>query len=322
MKELVTIAVATYHSEPLIEETLESIFNQSYTNLALVISDDCSKDDTIAIINKWVTQERVKTRFHSIEVITVPINTGVSANCNRCIAAVSSDWFKFIAGDDILLPNCIEDNMNFIKENPEAKIIFSQVKLYQDNFSEINYIKTTPLVYPNNLMAASLSAKDQYQLLLVSDRIHYTPSVFMNKEAIQKVGGYDETNRLVEDYPMWLKLTSSGVRLCYFHKITVGYRIHAKATNNVSQDVLFKPSVFNSFQIRKKLAHPHLPWEIVQSEKQRYWVSRFFQAMSWNYNTKLYRTLYLFACDYVNPFHYLYAIKKRMPFTKDNIFYK
>lgn len=322
MKALVTIAVATYHSARFIEETLESVYNQTYSNLALIVSDDCSKDDTIAIINKWVTQERVKTRFHSIEVITVPINTGVSANCNRCIAAVPSDWFKFIAGDDILLPNCIEDNMNFVGENPKAKIIFSQVKLYQDYFKEKNYIKTTPFEYPNNLMASCFSAKDQYQLLLLSDRIHYTPSVFMNKQAILKVGGYDESNRLVEDYPMWLKLTGSGEQLYYFHKITVGYRIHAKATNNVNQEVLFKPSLFNNYSIRKTMVHPHLPWEIVQSEKQRYWVSRFFQAMRWNYNTKLYRTLYLFACDYVNPFHYLYAIKKRMPFTKDNIFYK
>ncbi len=322
MKGLVTIAVATYHSAPFIEETLESIYNQTYINLALIISDDCSKDGTVLIINKWIAQEKVKNRFQSIEVITVSKNTGVSANCNRCIAAVSSDWFKFIAGDDILLPNCIEDNMNFIKENPEAKIIFSQVKLYQDGFEEKNFIKTTPFVYPNNLMAASLSAKDQYQLLLLSDRIHYTPSVFMNKQAILKVGGYDESNRLVEDYPMWLKLTGSGERLCYFHKITVGYRIHAKAANNVGNQVLFKPSVLNNYIIRKTMCHPFLPWEIVQSEKHRYWVSRFFQSMGWNHNTQLYTILYLFACDYLNPFHYLYAIKKRMPSNQNTIFYK
>ena len=144
MNSIVTIAVATYHSAAFLIETLESAYNQTYLNLALVISDDCSKDDTVAIANKWVAQDRVKSRFQSIEIITVPKNTGVSANCNRIIKAVTSDWFKVIAGDDILLPNCIEDNMNFIHENPNARIIFSQIKLYQDYFQEANYIKTTP----------------------------------------------------------------------------------------------------------------------------------------------------------------------------------
>ena len=318
---MVTIVVTTYNASLYILETLESTFNQSYSNLALVISDDCSSDSTVAIVKDWVAQEKNQKRFSTIEIITVPKNTGVSANCNRCIAAVKTDWFKFISGDDILLPNCIEDNMNFVQENPHAKIIFSQVKLYQDYFEEKYYIKTTPIVYPNNLMAASLSAEDQYKLLLMSDRIHYTPSVFMNRHTIQNVGCYDETNRLVEDYPMWLKLTGSGERLCYFHKITVGYRVHAKATNNVGDAFLFSPSILNAFEIRKNFAHPHLPWEIVASEYQIHWISIFYQQLGWNKKTKILMQMYRVGCFYLNPFYYVFAIKKRLPHNKNNPFY-
>jgi len=94
----------------------------------------------------------------------------------------------------------------------------------------------------------------------------------MKKEAILNAGGYDESHRLVEDYPMWLKLTSIGERLFYFHKPTVGYRIHAKATNTIGEHVIFKPSLLNTFVIRKKYAHPHLPREIVLSEHHVHWV--------------------------------------------------
>lgn len=313
--------MATYHSSPYIVETLESIYNQTYQNLALVVSDDCSTDDTIQIIEDWVAQERVKARFNSIQVITVPKNTGVSANCNRCIEVVPSDWLKFLGGDDILFPNCIEDNMIFVAENPQANIIFSQIKLYQDDFQEKNYIKTTPLEYPENLMREALTAKDQYELLLVSDRIHYTPSFFSNKLALIKVGNYDESNRMVEDYPMWLKLTNSGERLYYFHKITVGYRMHSKAINNVGDSVLFKPSLFNSFAIRKKVAHPFLPWEMVASEHYVYWISKFFQNLGWNKKNSVYQFLYTIGCFYGNPFYYLYSIKKRSSSNKTNPFY-
>jgi len=182
-------------------------------------------------------------------------------------------------------------------------------------------MKTTPMEFPNNLMHESLDAKDQYQLLLVSDRIHFTPSFFCNKQALIKVGNYDESNRMVEDYPMWLKLTGSGERLYYFHKITVGYRIHSRATNNVGGDLLFKPSLFNSFEIRKKIAHPFLPWEIVASEHYVYWISQFFQKMGWNKKEGVFPFLYSIGSFYGNPFYYFFSIKKRMPFNKNNPFY-
>lgn len=319
---IVTICVVTYNSSQFIVETLESIYNQSYPKLALVISDDFSTDQTVTIVNNWVNEEHVKNRFQSIQIITIPKNTGVSANCNRCIAAVETKWFKFIAGDDILLPNCIDDNINFVNENPTAKIIFSQIRIYNEEFQNENFVHSTPDEYPKNIMDDNFTAKDQYHLLLLSDRIHYTPSFFSNKEAIVNVGGYEENNTLVEDYPMWLKLTSSGERLYYFHKETVGYRIHSKATNNVGENFIFKPSIFNSFAIRNKFAYPFLPWEIVQSEKFVYKVSKFFQYVNWNHNTKILVFLYKFMSIFCNPFHYIYGLKKRLPFTKNSIFYR
>lgn len=321
MSILVSVPVVTFNAALYVEETLESVFNQTYSNLELIVSDDCSKDNTVEIVKIWCEQDRVKERFAHINIITVPKNTGVSANCNRCLAAVQTDYFKFIAGDDILHPNCIEDNMNFVKENPNAKIIFSQVKVYRDQFLEENYTKTTPHDFPNNLMSPDFTALDQYRLLLISDRIHYTPSFFGHKQAIESVGGYDENNTQVEDYPMWLKLTRSGVRFYYFHKVTVGYRIHSKATNNISNDVLFKPSIFNSFKIRQQVAHPNLPWEIVGSEYFIYWVSKFFSLMNWNRKTKIFEGLYRVSCFYLNPFQYVFAVKKRLPINKQNSFY-
>lgn len=316
-----TVAVMTYQSGLYVLETLESVFNQTYENIELLISDDCSKDNTLEIVNQWMADEKNIQRFTDVKLITVPENTGISANCNRVIDAASSDWIKYIAGDDILFRDCIENNMAFANSNPHANIIFSQVKVYQDDFSEKNYVKTTPEKFPDNLMHTSLTAQDQFHLLVVSDRIHYTPSSFFNRHALLKVGGYDEANKLVEDYPMWLKLTQSGERLYYFHKETVGYRIHSKAINNVGNTVLFKPSAINNFKIRKAVAHSFLPWEMVQSEQHIYRVSRFFQNNGWNKNTKLYSKMYRFASFYLNPFHYIYAFKKRLPGNKNNPFY-
>ena len=311
---LVSVIITTYNSAKFVIETLESIKSQTWQNIELVVSDDCSVDNTIEICTHWISQN--KDFFANTEIITVPKNTGVSANCNRSIAAIKSDYFKFIAGDDILNPNCIEDNMNFVAENPNARIVFSQINLYQDQFEEKNYITTTPQDFPFNIMDKSFSAQDQYNLLLFSDRIHYTPSFFAHKKTIIDVGGYDENNKLVEDYPMWLKLTKAGISLHYFHKPTVGYRIHSKATNNTGDNVLFKPSVINSYKVRQKYAHPHLPWLAVKQETWGYYVTILFKNIRLTKATTLSRFIYKMATIYLNPFFWMNAVNKRIVHAK------
>ena len=67
MKLLVTVAVTTYRSGAYVIETLESVYGQTYQEIALVISDDCSPDNTVALVNDWIALERVQNRFVSIE---------------------------------------------------------------------------------------------------------------------------------------------------------------------------------------------------------------------------------------------------------------
>lgn len=311
----VSIGIAAYNASSFIIESLESVFNQSYRNIHLIISDDCSKDNTVEWVEQWIKLDRVVERFLSIQLLTVPANTGVSANCNRIIKASKTDWIKFHAGDDILLPNCIENNMQFVAENPQAQILFSQIQVYQDTFEPENYIRTTPENYPDNLFHQSFSSDDQFKILCDCDRIHFTPSYMFNKIALEKVGCYDESERLVEDYPMWLKLTKAGITLHYFHKPTVGYRIHSKATNNTGE-VLFKPSVINGFKVRQKYAHPHLSWLRRRREFWVYRVTKLFKKMGVTKPTKTNKTLYKGLTVHLNPFFLFQAISKRLGIGK------
>ncbi len=309
----VTIGITTYNSVTTVIETLDSICAQDYQALHLIISDDYSTDNTLDLVRNWLDMEANKDRFLSTRVITVPENTGVSANCNRIIQASPTPWIKFIAGDDILLPNCIADNMAFVADHPEAQIIFSPVELYRNNFDQGNYLRTTPANFPNNLMHPDFSARDQWKILLESDRIHYTPSYFFNKEAILAVGGYDEQNRLQEDYPMWLKLTQAGYRLHYFHNPTVGYRQHDAALNNTHAAELFKSLEIKAYLIRKQYAHPYLSFFRRKSEDWSFGVKKVFQSLGWHKKaTPLKKRLLKLMIVYLNPWHYLDSIERKI----------
>ena len=104
---LVSVLVITYNSAKFVLETLESIKAQTYQNIELIISDDCSTDNIVELCQKWV--EENKERFVRTQIITSDLNTGVSANGNRGRDACQGEWIKGIAGDDLLMPNCVED---------------------------------------------------------------------------------------------------------------------------------------------------------------------------------------------------------------------
>ena len=317
---LVSIIVTTYNSANYIIETLESIKAQTWAQIELIISDDYSTDNSVQLCNNWLAEN--KSRFVNTAIIKVPENTGVAANCNRGITAANGQWIKFIGGDDILLHNCIEENLQFANEHKSAGIIFSQVLLYQDKFKTENFITAVPEHYPMNLMNPSFSASDQYKLLLLSDRITYTPSSFFKKQLLTDVNGFDESIKFVEDYPMWLKLTKAGNRLYYFEKPTVGYRRHQAASNNMATYGLFKPLYLKLGPFSKKNIYPYLPWDIAGSSKYILFVSKIFQQTGMNKKTALFMVLYKIATVYLNPFSYIILFKKRvLKMGRNNIFY-
>jgi len=112
---LVSVRVLTYNSSKYIAETLDSVYRQTYDNIELVISDDCSKDDTVEICREWLDTH--KSRFSQVVFLTSPVNTGVCANSKRSMDATTGEWIKGLGGDDLLIPNAIEDYLTFAVAN-------------------------------------------------------------------------------------------------------------------------------------------------------------------------------------------------------------
>ena len=75
---LVSVVLITYNSDRYVLDTLESVKNQSWDNIELIVSDDGSTDDTIFICSNWLYEN--KDRFFNTELITVAKNTGIPAN--------------------------------------------------------------------------------------------------------------------------------------------------------------------------------------------------------------------------------------------------
>ena len=237
---LISIVVITYNSSKYILETLESTIVQTYQNIELIVSDDCSTDNTVIICRKWI--EENKERFVNTKFITAEHNTGITANVNRGLLSSKGEWIKFISGDDVLLNNCLQRNYDYTIQEPTANFIFSRIVFFgenNDNFgAKLSYI---------NYDIFSYSAKQQYSYLVSKSNVIPAASAFLNKELLLQLGGFDERIKLMEDYPLWIKATKKGNKLYFLDEHTVKYRMHDNAISQTNPSKAYYKSQYLVF---------------------------------------------------------------------------
>ncbi len=226
---LVSIVVITYHSEQYVIETLNSIKAQSYSNIELIISDDCSKDQTVSACEKWIASN--SNRFVRATLVTSPQNQGIPKNCNQGLAKAKGDWVKLIAGDDTLEHDCIENFLDFVSTDESITFCFSNFNTYRD------YITPENLVDPdleNNRRAILFSEMDnEYQLkAIIRHVIIHGPTTFYKRSAFVEHGGYNEAYRFVEDRPAYYDWLLAGNKFHYLQKKTVNYRLNTHSITN------------------------------------------------------------------------------------------
>ena len=128
--EKVDILLATYNGEKYLEEQLNSILNQTYSNFKLIISDDCSTDDTRNIIKKYAQKDdRIKYFFQEK-------NLGVISNFEFLLEKVESEFFMFSDQDDIWKENKIEKSFEKQKEK-NADLIYTDLEVVDSNLTTI-----------------------------------------------------------------------------------------------------------------------------------------------------------------------------------------
>ena len=261
-KLIVTVGVLTYNSASTVIETLESIKDQTYKDLELIVSDDCSKDNSIAICKQWLKEN--ESRFIRTEILTVERNTGLPSNGNRIGQTAKGSWLKLIAGDDLLEPDCIEQLVKYVVVNPNANVVFSRITHFSCNLKGIINRGT---ITPSIDVVRSFNSKDakgQLISLLNDDSILPAPSVFY-KTSFFKEHPYLEKYKNEEDYPLWITLTNGGVRLDVIEAPLILYRIGSSISR--PKDYYFSPLYFQS---RNQFFWDYC-YDIYKDNKDDYW---------------------------------------------------
>lgn len=159
-------------------------------------------------------------------------------------------------------------------------------------------------------------------MLLVSDRIHFSPSLFIHRETLISSGCFDEKFRFLEDYPLWLNLTRNGHKLHYMNRVTVNYRQHSGAINNTGKEHLVNPNYFRQEYFRRLYTYPNLPADIRLQQRFSWYVTQVFRFNWFNRNNNAGKFFHSLLTLYLNPFRYYIYLNKRLNKSlKENEFY-
>lgn len=216
---LVSIGVASYNNATFIRETLNSIKGLDYPNLEIIIIDDASRDNSVAVIKEWLLEN---TELN-IQLIAQSENQGLCHVCNVFIDASHGKYVCLIGSDDIYLPHKLALQVPLLEAaGPTVGVVFSDLSKI-DPTGNI----TVPSIYATGQI--SPSEGDAWLALLRTNFIG-TMTTLVRRSCLEAVGPYDES-LAYEDWDMWLRLA----RVCqfaYHPEITALYRIHGKSFMN------------------------------------------------------------------------------------------
>jgi glycosyltransferase involved in cell wall biosynthesis len=207
----VSVILPVYNGETYIKNSLESILIQSYKNFELIIGDDGSKDNTLKIIESY-KDNRIKLFKHNV-------NQGLFKNLNHLIAEAESEYIRLWAQDDIMKPECLEEEIEFHQQHPEVGMSYCQ----RDIIDEHNQV-LSPALKDNTPEIVSSNLANQISFYHGSMPGNIA-TVMLKKSVLDNVGLFREDMRVSGDFEMWVRIMEH-YPIGYIHKSLIKLRSH------------------------------------------------------------------------------------------------
>lgn len=257
-KSLVSVIIPVYNCEKYVESAVRSIMNQTYKNLEIIITDDCSTDGTYYILQKLAEEDS------RIKLYKNTNNLKIVATLNNMIALVKGKYIARMDSDDISLPNRIEKQVEFLEKHSDYGICGCEAFHISEKgrFIGISFI-------PNKNRDIQIYSKYENPF--------YHPTVLIKTELMKDLK-YEKKYEDAEDYYLWkqllLKTKGFNLREKLFYYRIVDTSISRKNKNH--QLSVFNELRSNSYLIRDiyKIKFRSFIYIIKDSVKIVYWSIR------------------------------------------------
>ncbi len=205
--QLVSVIIPCYNREDYIIETLQSVLNQTWLNIELIVVDDGCTDGSRALLESF---------GDCLTILEHPgrVNRGQSASINLGLRQCKGAYVAILDSDDLFMPTKLEKQVRFLEQNPEIGLVYANALYIDAEGNELfpRYVK------------GHLPPVDPGQVLL--DCCFNVPSNSLVKKSLyEKVGFLDETLRAAQDHDLAIRLAEAAP-VGYIDEILWCYRRH------------------------------------------------------------------------------------------------
>lgn len=231
-----SIVIPLFNKENFISNTLQSVFNQSFTDYEIIIVDDCSTDNSLKIV--------VENSSDKVKIVRHEINKGLSATRNTGIKNATAKHIIFLDADDLWKPTYLEKINTLILKFPEAN-------LFATNYAEL---------YPNNIEIPPTTNLKNFENdgiiptffeSNLSQPIYCYSSLCVEKRVFEKIGFFDERITFGEDIDFSIR-ANANFKLAYSRENLVTYLMFSE--NRMSKDTIQDKEItdFDGYEILAK----------------------------------------------------------------------
>lgn len=207
----VSVCICTYNQALYLEKAVRSAAEQSYVPLEIIVSDDCSTDETAKVLNK------LSNELSILKVVRQPKNLGIAKNTDACLRLAKGDFIIRLDSDDYLSPKYTEKLTALLSEFPEAGYAHASV---QEIDQKGDFLKQRRLLRKSGFQASSDALRASIKGYRVAANI-----IMFRRSALEKVNYISGRPNYVEDYHLTASISAAGFGNVYLDDILSFYRI-------------------------------------------------------------------------------------------------
>ena len=184
---LISVIVPVYNGEKTIQKTIESVSNQSFQDLEILVINDGSQDSTLKILEQ-IPEPR-------LQVFSYP-NAGVAASRNRGISRATGEFIALLDADDLWTADKLESQFKALQNNPNAAVAYS----WSDFIDEQDQF-----LHPGSHVTVN---GDAYAKILVNNFLENGSNPLIRTQALIEVGKFEESLPPADEWDIWIRLAA------------------------------------------------------------------------------------------------------------------
>lgn len=229
---LVSVVIATYNQDRFIATAVECALAQTLHDVEIIVVDDGSHDDTRVVLARYGTA--IRTIFQA--------NAGQAVARNRGVAESRGEFIAFLDGDDVWLPEKLEQQIDALRHSPGA------------SFCACGFYVVDEALRPLRLHEPASPDRLLDDLLLKGNRVGPPTTVMIRRELFERLGGFDPVLSYCCDWDLWVRLARVAP-FCAVKEPLAGWRVHG---SNLTRHIPALERDSNQL-LEKALADPGTP---------------------------------------------------------------